>query len=117
MAQLTKVQKRQAQIDKARKAFESSKSSYPLAVNCRFEKQAQKIVVEFSNGVEFRFPPELAQGLADANDEQLSDIEIFPGGSALRWPILDVDLGIPQLMQGIYGSKSWMISLEKKDGC
>jgi hypothetical protein len=73
-------------------------------------------IVEFSNGAKFIFPSDHGQGLQDATDEQLSKIEIFPSGTWLRWPELDVDLSIPHLMKGIFGTKLWMKELTTKGG-
>jgi hypothetical protein len=48
--------------------------------------------------------------------EQLSKIDIFPSGTGLRWPELDVDLSIPHLMEGIFGTKLWMKEMTAKGG-
>jgi hypothetical protein len=61
-----------------------------------------------NTGVELAFPTRLAEGLADASPEHLADIEISPAGLGLHWPRLDVDLYVPALLQGVFGSKSWM---------
>ena len=53
---------------------------------------------------EFHF----AEGLAGASPEHLADIEISPAGLGLHWPRLDADLYVPALLQGMFGSKSWM---------
>jgi hypothetical protein len=54
------------------------------------------------------FPPRLAQGLEQATPDQLSRIEISPSGDGLHWPDIDADLFVPGLLQGVFGSKSWM---------
>jgi len=40
--------------------------------------------------------------------EYLTKIEISPAGFGLHWPQLDTDLYVPALLQGVFGSKSWM---------
>ena len=57
------------------------------------------------------FPPELAQGLAVADDRALSKIHITPSGAGLSWPDLDVDFSLPALMAGIFGTREWMRKL------
>jgi len=37
-----------------------------------------------------------------------ADIEISPAGLGLHWRRLDADLYVPALLQGVFGSKSWM---------
>ena len=60
------------------------------------------------NGLELAFPPRLAQGLARAPPAELSVIEISPLGDGLHRPAIDADLYLPALLQGVFGSKSWM---------
>ncbi len=78
------------------------------AVSARYDRRRSRIVVVLNTGVEVAFPTRLAEGLADASPENLSDIEISPAGLGLHWPRLDADLYVPALLQGVFGSKSWM---------
>jgi len=56
------------------------------------------------------------QGLADAKVQDLADIEISPTGFGLHWPRLDVDLYLPALFEGIFGTRRWMAHLMGKAG-
>jgi hypothetical protein len=78
----------------------------PHAVSVRLVRG--KVMVLLSNGAEFAFPPEIAQGLEGATVEQLSRIEITPSGLGLHFPALDADLYLPALMAGVFGSRRWM---------
>ena len=78
------------------------------AVSARYERRRSRVVVVLNAGVELAFPTRLAEGLAGASPESLADIEISPAGLGLRWPRLDADLYVPALLQGVFGSKSWM---------
>ena len=80
----------------------------PRAVRARYDRHRSRLIVGLDNGLELAFPPHLAQGLAGATAAQLSAIEISPLGDGLRWPALDADLYVPALLQGAFGSKSWM---------
>jgi hypothetical protein len=60
------------------------------------------------NGADFSFPPDLAQGLANASHEALNAIELSPLGTGLRWTQLDVDLTVDGLLVGVFGSRNWM---------
>jgi hypothetical protein len=40
----------------------------------------------------------------------------MPTGSALHWESLDADLGVAQLVPGLFGSKSWMTELGRHGG-
>ncbi|WP_262423121.1 DUF2442 domain-containing protein [Brevundimonas denitrificans] len=66
------------------------------------------MIVDLENGCTFAFPPRLAQGLETASEDQLSGVEILGQGYGLHWEALDVDLSLPGLMAGIFGTKAWM---------
>lgn len=89
-------------------------TKYPKARLARLETSTMKIVVEFDNKTEFSFPAFQCQGLSGATPEQLQEIEISPSGLGLHWPQLDADLLIPELMTGLFGSKTWMASIGAK---
>ena len=78
------------------------------AVSARYDRRRSRVVVALNTGLELAFPTQLAEGLAGASPENLADIEISPAGLGLHWPRLDADLYVPALLQGIFGSKSWM---------
>ncbi len=78
------------------------------AISARYDRRASRIVVTLNTSIQLAFPPKLAEGLAGASPDNLAEIEITPSGLGLHWPRLDADLYLPALLQGIFGSKSWM---------
>jgi hypothetical protein len=78
------------------------------AVAARYDARRRRLVVDLSSGVELAVPVRLIEGLADADQAGLSEIEITPAGLGLHWPRLDADVYVPALMQGVLGSKRWM---------
>jgi hypothetical protein len=78
------------------------------AVSARYDRRRARVVVKLNTGIELTFPTRLAEGLADASPDNLSEIEVSPAGLGLHWPKLDADLYVPALLQGVFGSKSWM---------
>jgi hypothetical protein len=66
------------------------------------------VVVDLLNGTTFAFPPHLAQGLEAATEDQLVEVEVLGAGYGLRWESLDVDLSVPGLLAGIFGTSKWM---------
>src|SRR5213594_488073 len=79
----------------------------PRAKSAHYDKHSRQIVVDLQNGASFTFPPELAQGLAGADERALSNIRISPSGAGLSWPDLDADFSLPALMAGIFGTREW----------
>jgi hypothetical protein len=72
--------------------------------------------MELTNGVIMGFPYQLLQGLENGTPEQLAAVAIMPTGSALHWEGLDADLGVSQLVMGLFGSKAWMTELGRQGG-
>ena len=76
----------------------------------RFDRRRRRVIVRLNTGVELTFPAALAEGLDGASPDELAEIEISPTGLGLHWPLLDADLYVPALLQGVFGSRSWMAS-------
>ncbi|MBK7832631.1 MAG: DUF2442 domain-containing protein [Gemmatimonadetes bacterium] len=57
-----------------------------------------RVLLELSNGCLFGFPVSRVAALAAASPSQLAAVEVSPGGSALRWDALDVDLSVAGLL-------------------
>ncbi len=97
-----------AEIDAATARGEELNRSEPRALSAQFDRANHKIVISFANGTEFSFPPELAQGLAGATDDQLSEVRLSGGGFGLHWESLDADLTVPGLVNHVFGTRSFM---------
>jgi hypothetical protein len=78
------------------------------AISARYDRRTSRVIVMLNTGVQLAFPTKLAEGLANAPPESLSEIEISPAGLGLHWPQLDADVYVPALLQGVFGSKNWM---------
>lgn len=96
------------QIDAAIGRGKHALATEPRAASARYDRKLDRIVVDLTNGCTFAFPPRLAQGLEDATDDQLEQIEILGFGYGLHWEALDVDLSIPGLLSGLFGTKAYM---------
>lgn len=64
--------------------------------------------MDLTNGCTFAFPPRLAQGLEAASEDELETVEILGAGYGLHWEVLDVDLSVPGLLTGLFGTKAYM---------
>jgi hypothetical protein len=97
-----------AEIDAATERGRLARRHEPRARAARYDRGLGRIVVDLVNDCIFAFPPALAQGLADATDDQLAGVEILGAGYGLHWEALDVDLSIPGLLAGLFGTKAHM---------
>jgi hypothetical protein len=78
------------------------------ACAARYDRTTGRVHVDLTNGCTFAFPARDAQGLEDASDAELAHVEILGLGLGLRWERLDVDLSVPGLLAGLFGTKAYM---------
>ena len=94
--------------DAAMRRGTAAQSREPRAASVRHDRKLDRIIVEMTNGCTFAFPPRLAQGLEDATDAQLAQVEILGAGTGLHWEDLDVDFSVAGLLSGIFGTAAHM---------
>ena len=80
----------------------------PRAQTARYDAATERIELELVNGCTYGFPARLIQDLQSANSDDLANVEVDGVGFNLHWPTLDVDLYVPALVSGIFGTREWM---------
>ena len=103
MANLTDEQLRRAEA-RGQRALETE----PRAVKAQYDVTAGRIVIDLANGCAYAFPSDRVQELRGAALDDLVDVEIDGAGFNLHWPKLDVDLYVPALVSGLFGTRGWM---------
>lgn len=93
--------------EEATRRGETERELEPVPSSVHYDAASGRIVVEFSNGAAFLVQARSLQGLADATDAELSDVELL-GETGLHWEARDVDLRISDLMAGIFGMDRFM---------
>jgi Protein of unknown function (DUF2442) len=91
----------------ARARWADERSARPIPVAVSFDRENERIVVDFDNGATFLVPPRALEGLEHATADQLSEVELL-GETGLHWETLDVDYTIQGLMAGIFGSRAFL---------
>lgn len=104
------------QIAEARRRGEEADRTEPRAESARYNAESGRVEVELRNGCLFAFPAEFGQGLRGASPEQLRGVEVTAHGFGLSWPALDVDMAVPALVQGVFGSRPWMSEIAAELG-
>ena len=100
-----------AAIDAALERGRAARLHEPRAAAAHYDRERDRVIVELSNGCSFAFPPHLAEGLGDATADQLAEVQLLGAGYGLHWEALDVDLSVPDLLAGLFGTKSYMARL------
>jgi len=98
-----------AQLARAEAVGIKMLATEPRASAARYDRETGRMVIDLLNGCAYVFPARLVQDLQDASAGELADVEVDGLGFNLHWPALDVDLYVPALVAGIFGTRAWMI--------
>lgn len=80
----------------------------PRALAARHDAASDRIVIELVNGCAYMVPVHLIQDLQGASATDLGQVVVDGMGFNLHWRTLDVDLYVPALVAGVFGTKDWM---------
>ena len=80
----------------------------PRAAAARFDRVTGRIVVDLVNGCSYAFPATLVEDLQGAGEDALAGVEVDGAGFNLHWAALGVDLYVPALISGLFGTRAWM---------
>ena len=110
-------------LDRLDREFEAAIRRQPgsaedgwTAKSASYEAGTRRLVVELRSGVSIAIPVRFIQGLAAARPGARADIRIAGRGVALHWPRLDLDVGVRNLVGGIFGTREWMSELARHAG-
>lgn len=84
----------------------------PKIKNLNLEKRSRRMKFDLTNGVTLIVPAASLQGLQNASDVDLTDIELWDEGLMIYWKRLDVAFQTSSLLLGIFGTKNWMKQLQ-----
>lgn len=115
----TRAQIKRAVDDKYKGALAAGRArraSGDSAVSVSYDPRLKRLHVELASGTAIAIPVCKLQGLSDAKPGRLSDIRIEGNGYGLHWPALDVDVLVPELIAGCFGTKAWMSALARHAG-
>jgi hypothetical protein len=97
----------QEQHDLAAARGERIRQSGLYAVAARYERETGLVHITLKTGMTLSFPKVRAQALANATDEQLSEVEISPAGWSVDFPRLDDGFTIEGILAGRFGNVQW----------
>jgi hypothetical protein len=105
-----------AEIDAAIRRARIYEKVRPKAIAAVYRPKTDAMAITLATGVELIIPRKLLQGLESATPAQVAKVEIVGAQSSLHWEALDVDHYIPDLIDGMLGSRAWMSELGKVGG-
>ena len=86
----------------------------PKACKVLYNQESRKIVIHFDNNCTFECPVSLLQGVCDLADDEIAKVKLTPAGWGITWEKTDLDFGVNELIQGIFGTKAWMKEITAK---
>ena len=96
------------EIDAARRRGDVLAGAEPRAAAARYDAVTGQVTVELTNGCTFTFPGRALEGLGEATDAALAEVEVLGSGYGLHWESLDADFTVPGLLMGLFGTRAWM---------
>ena len=87
-----------------------------LARSATYDARRRRLQIELASGSAIAIPVSQVQGLAGAKAMQIKAVKVVGGGYGLHWPALDLDLAVPELIAGCFGTRAWMSALGRKAG-
>jgi len=99
------------EIEAARQRGELAQRAEPRARRASYNPVSREIEIELMDGQRVSIGVDLIQGLQGASDDALAQVEVTPAGTGLRWEALDVDVSVPFLLRGVYGTRQWMAAM------
>jgi len=97
-----------AEFEAAEARGQAMLETEPRAASAGYDRKTDRVTVELVNGCTYMFPAHLVQDLSEAGPDDLARVEVDGAGFNLHWPTLDVDLYVPALVAGVFGTKDWM---------
>ncbi|MFK0332282.1 DUF2442 domain-containing protein [Rhizobium sp. NPDC090275] len=96
-----------AELAQAKQRWEAERAERPIPASVRFDVASERVILDFTNGASFIFPARALQGLEEATVAELAEVELL-GETGLHWESLDADYAISGLMNGVFGTRSFM---------
>lgn len=97
-----------AEIDAAIERGREAQAREPRARVAKFDEATDRILIDLTNGTSVAIPTRLLQGVAGATAAEIAEVRVEGRGYGLHWEALDVDLSVPELLVGVFGTRSYM---------
>jgi hypothetical protein len=106
----------EAEFEAANRRGRAIRQAGPAAQSVRYDTRSKRLIVNIGAGVDLVFDPKRVQGLECATIVGLKRVEISPSGLGLHFPLLDADVYLPALLEGVMGSEKWIASAMGRRG-
>jgi hypothetical protein len=80
------------------------------AMSAHYDPKTNRVVVDVNSKLMLTFSPRDVRGLERAEPSQLDEIEILSSGIGIRFPKIDKEVLLPDLLKDLLGTRRWMAS-------
>lgn len=87
-----------------------------LAASVTYDARTARLRIELVSGVGVSIPVAKIEGLASVPASVIRSVRLQGDGYGLYWPSLDLDIAVPELVAGCFGSRTWMSALARQGG-
>lgn len=87
-----------------------------LAASASYDPRSKRLRIELASGVAVSVPVSMIQGLAGIAAAKVKSVQVEGKGYGLHWPELDLDVSVPDLIAGCFGTSAWMSALARHGG-
>lgn len=95
-------------LDHAKIAGDAVLSDGALARAARYDRSTGQLSITLVNGASVVIPVHLIEGLRDTPEAARETVEVGGIGYGLHWPDIDLDLSVPALLAGVFGTRRWV---------
>jgi hypothetical protein len=85
-------------------------------VDAQYDSDADAIDLKFGGGASMSIPRRIVPGLERASESKVETIVVSPAGDALSWPLLDVDVYVPGLVERAFGTRLFAAATGQRGG-
>jgi len=103
-------------FEKATRAGHVAARRAPRAVEAKYLPVSRHLRIRLTNGASLSLPVSVIPELHAASRQQVSEIEILPGGDGLHWEALDFTISVPGLVASLFSPTTWMSELGRLGG-
>ena len=85
-------------------------------VGAQYDSTRDAIDLRFRGGGSMTIPRQIVPSLDDVPASALGSISVSPAGDALSWPLLDVDVYVPGLVERAFGTRLFARATGQRGG-
>lgn len=84
------------------------------AQSAHYDRETGRLIVQLRNDGIFSVPARHLQGLEQATEDEIAEVEVVALGYGLHWQALDEDHAVPALVAGIFGTRTYMAQFAER---